>query len=386
MALRKRGADEAAIAAARSRQWSEFADVDAASKKMGELAKATIELEAGLNDVATRTHIQLEARRSAETGADAVAHVGASTEELAQAVDEAVAREREDAREATVAARRAHESELAGLRDTINILRGRLAEADNSSATEERRGGVLVVSAKPKVNDAASPPRRLNLEEPAAPVATDDPPSRLSAAPPIQPVVVRGRRANADLPSAEGALRQSAKTGLPPGALEGGLPDVETMRTIEPLAAPTTLAGLTAAPGGNIGALSPSKLVEMSANEPRLAPLPTPAGAPKLAPLAGAVDGSEAKRAAETEAKRAADAKAKRAAKVEAQRVAEIERIKLQRQRAAEAEAKRAAEAGGGGAELAPLAGNTDERALDEALGLGESRPRSPRGGRRGPA
>ena len=147
-----------------------------------------------------------------------------------------------------------------------------------------------------------------------------------------KPLVVRSRRANADLSTAEGALRQSAKTGLAPGALEGGLPDVEPMRTpraIAPLAAPTTLAGLTAAPGG-IGALSPSKLGEMPANEPRLAPLSTPAGAPKLAPLTGA---------------------------------------------------------GGGGGKLAPLAGNGDERALDEALGLGESRLKTPSGGRRrGPA
>ena len=342
VALRKRGADEAEIAAARSRQWSEFADVDGANKKMGELAKATLELEASLDDSAKRARTQLEARRSTTSGADAVAHVGASTEELAQAVDEAVARERKDAHEAMVAARRAHESELAGLRDTINILRGRLTEADNPSAMEERRGegprkGVVVVSAKPKANHAASPPRRLNLEEPAAPVAAEDPPSRLSAVPAIQPVadkplVVRSRRANADLSTAEGALRQSAKTGLAPGALEGGLPDVEPMRTpraIAPLAAPTTLAGLTAAPGG-IGALSPSKLGEMPANEPRLAPLSTPAGAPKLAPLTGA---------------------------------------------------------GGGGGKLAPLAGNGDERALDEALGLGESRLKTPSGGRRrGPA
>ena len=153
VALRKRGADEAEIAAARSRQWSEFADVDGANKKMGELAKATLELEASLADSAKRARTQLEARRSTTSGADAVAHVGASTEELAQAVDEAVARERKDAHEAMVAARRAHESELAGLRDTINILRGRLTEADNPSAMEERRGegprkGVVVVSAK----------------------------------------------------------------------------------------------------------------------------------------------------------------------------------------------------------------------------------------------
>ena len=105
---------------------------------------------------------------------------------------------------------------------------------------------------------------------------------------------------------------------------------MRTPRAIAPLAAPTTLAGLTAAPGGNIGALSPSKLGEMPANEPRLAPLSTPAGAPKLAPLTGA---------------------------------------------------------GGGGGKLAPLAGNGDERALDEALGLGESRLKTPSGGRRrGPA
>ena len=86
---------------------------------------------------------------------------------------------------------------------------------------------------------------------------------------------MRSRRANADLSTTEGALPQSAKTGLPSGALEGGLSEVETTRTIAPLAAPTTLAGLTAEPGGDIGALSPSKLRERPANKPRLAPLPT---------------------------------------------------------------------------------------------------------------
>ena len=241
--------------------------------------------------------------------------------ELNKAVMDAVKREREEGK---------------------RVLAARLAEAENSATrtpiTEEWRGegprkGVVVVTAKPKANDAATRPARLELEEPIAPVATEDPPSRLSAAPAIQPVadkpvVVRSRRGNASLSTAEGALRQSAKTGLPPGALEGGLPDVETMRTIAPLAAPTTLAGLKAAPDDIIGALSPSKLGEMPANEPRLAPLSTPAGAAKLAPLAGV---------------------------------------------------------SGGGAKLAPLAGNTDERALDEALG--ESRLRSPSGGRgRGPA
>ena len=72
---------------------------------------------------------------------------------------------------------------------------------------------MVVVSAKPKANDAVSPPARLEFEEPVAPVATEDPPSRLSAAPAIQPVagtplVVQSRRSNADLSTAEGAVRE----------------------------------------------------------------------------------------------------------------------------------------------------------------------------------